>query len=114
MLDRHNRVACAVRKGIEIGNPQAKILEDKTCFSFCPDLAPELRRLRPDLMFESSIEKGIGSRKKAENIYCLVEIATPWTYEGVSGSALITACQKKVRKYQPLIADIERKKPGYK
>jgi hypothetical protein len=30
MLDIHNRVACAVRKAIEIGNPQAKIAEDKT------------------------------------------------------------------------------------
>jgi hypothetical protein len=89
-------------------------MEDKTCLSFCPDLAPELRRLRPDLMFESSIEKTVGNRKKVENSYYLVEIPTPWTYEGTNGSALITAYQKKVRKYQTLIAEIERKKPGHK
>jgi hypothetical protein len=64
-------------------------------------------------MFESSIEKTLGTREKVENIHYLVEIATPWTYEGANGSALITAYQKKVTKYQPLIADIERKNPGF-
>jgi hypothetical protein len=51
MLDRHNRVACAVRKAIEIGNPHVHILDDKTIASFVPEIDPELRRSRPDLMF---------------------------------------------------------------
>jgi hypothetical protein len=114
MIDRHNRVACAVRKAIEIWNPQAKIMEDKTALSFCADLAPGLRRLRPDLMFESAIEKTVCNKKIVENTIYLVEIATPWTCEGTNGSTLKIAYDKKVTKYQPLIADIERKKPGYK
>jgi hypothetical protein len=100
MLDGHNRVACAVRKAIEIGNPQAKIMEDKTFLSFCADLTPWLRRLRPDLMFESSVEKTVRNRKIMENNIYLVEIATPWTYEGTNGLALKTAYDKKVAKYQ--------------
>jgi hypothetical protein len=40
-----------------------------------------------------------------------MEIATPWTYEGTNGSAPITGYQKKARKYQPLIAKIEERKP---
>jgi hypothetical protein len=114
MLDRHNRVACAVRKAIEIGNPHVKIMEDKTVLSFCPDIEPEIKRLRPDLAFESSVEKTVGRRKQIENILYLVEIATPWTYEGTNGSALEVAYKKKVAKYGPIIADVERKKPGYK
>jgi hypothetical protein len=81
MLDRHNRVACAVRKAIELGTPHAKIMEDKTVLSFCPDIEPEIRRLRPDLASESSVEKTVGRKKTIENVLCLVEIATPWTYE---------------------------------
>jgi hypothetical protein len=61
-------------------------------------------------VFEAAETKGT----KTVNIYYLVEIATPWIYEGVNGSALITEYNKKVRKYQPLVADIERKNPGYK
>jgi hypothetical protein len=110
MLDRHNRVACAVRKAIEIGNPHVRILDDKTVLSLCPDIEPELKRLRPDLMFESSVQKG----RKIENIMYLVEIATPWSYEDTNHSALEVAYKKKVAKYKPVIADIERKRPGYK
>jgi ribonuclease HI len=110
MLDRHNRVACAVRKAIEIGNPQARILDDKTVRSVCPDIEPELRLLRPDLMFESSIRKG----RKLENIMYLVEIATPWSYEDSNHSALKVSYDKKVAKYKPVVADIERKRPGFK
>jgi hypothetical protein len=59
MLDRHNRVACAVRKAIEIGNPEAKIVEDKTVLEFCPELRDGLR-LRPDITFESAKIEGKG------------------------------------------------------
>jgi hypothetical protein len=110
MLDRHNRVACAVRKAIEIGNPHVRILDDKTVLSVCPNIEPELKRLRPDLMFESSIQKG----KKLQNIMYLVEIATPWSYEDANHSALEVSYRKKVEKYQPVMADIERKRPGFK
>jgi hypothetical protein len=113
MLDRHNRVECAVRKAIEIGNPQAKIMEDKTALAFCADLAPGLRRLRPDLMFESAIEKTVRGKKITENTIYLVEIATPWVCEGANGNTLKIAHDKKVTKYAPLMADIELKKPGY-
>jgi hypothetical protein len=77
MLDRHNRVACAVRKAIEIGNPHAKILDDKNVRSICPNIEKGLSLLRPDLMFESSRQ----IRGKYENIMYLVEIATLWSYE---------------------------------
>jgi hypothetical protein len=107
MLARHNRVACAVRKAIEIGNPRVRILDDKTIYSFVPEIEPELRHLRPDLMFESSERKG----NKTQNIMYLVEIATPWSYEDDSHSALQISYEKKVKKYGPIIADIERKRP---
>jgi hypothetical protein len=109
MLDRHNRVACAVRKAIEIGNPNAKIAEDKTVLEFCPLLA-DGRRLRPDLTFESAEV----SRGRTQNTFHLVEIATPWSYEGRNGSALIGAHRKKVTKYQETMANIERGRPDYK
>jgi hypothetical protein len=109
MLDRHNRVACAVRKAIEIGNPKVKIAEDKTVLEFCPTLT-DGRRLRPDLTFESAEL----IRGKAQNTYHLVEITVPWSYEGENGSALIGAYRKKVAKYQETIARIEREKPDYK
>jgi hypothetical protein len=77
LLDRHNRVACAVRKAIEIGNPQVKIAEDKTVLDFCPELS-DGRRLRPDLTFESAeVIKG-----RPQNTFHFVEIAVPWSYEG--------------------------------
>jgi hypothetical protein len=110
MLDRHNRVACAVRKAIEIGNSHARILDDKTVLSICPNIEPELKRLRPDLMFESSVQKG----KNIQNIMYLVDIATRWSYEDSNHSALEIAYKKKVQKYAPVIADIERKRPGFK
>jgi hypothetical protein len=44
----------------------------------------------------------------------LVEIATPWSYEDDKHSALKVSYDKKIRKYQPVIADIERKRPGFK
>jgi hypothetical protein len=47
-------------------------------------------------------------------MYHLIEITTPWTYEGANGSALIMAYQTKVSRYQPLIPKIEEKKPGHK
>jgi hypothetical protein len=65
-------------------------------------------------MFESSNERTVGNRKKIENIFYLVEIATPWTHEGTDGSALEIAYKKKAARYQPIIADFERKKPGHK
>jgi hypothetical protein len=105
ILDRHDRVAGAVRKAIERENP-----EDKTILDFCPNLQ-DGRRLPPDITCESAKKDGRGS---ATNTYHLVEIATPWSYEGVNVSALNIAYQKKVRKHQPLIANIERLKPGYK
>jgi hypothetical protein len=109
MLDRHNRVAYAVRKAIEIGNPKVKISEDKTVLGFCTTLT-DGRRLRPDLTFESAeIIRG-----RTQNTFHFVEIAVPWSYEGQNGSALISACRKKVGKYQETIAELERKKPGYK
>jgi hypothetical protein len=95
MHDRHNRVACAVRKAIETGNPNARIYDDKTVYSFIPEIEPDLRRLRPDLMFESSERKG----NKTQNIIYLVEIATPWSYEDDSHSALKISYEKKVGKY---------------
>jgi hypothetical protein len=110
MLDRHNRVACAVRKAIEIGNPNARVLDDKTVSSFVPEIEPELRRARPDLMFESSERKG----NKTQNIMYLVEIATPWSSEDDTHSALQVSYDKKVKKCGPIIADIERKRPGFK
>jgi ribonuclease HI len=108
MLDRHNRVACAVRKAIEIGNPNAKVLDDKTVSSFVPEIEHGLRQKRPDLMFESAEKRG---RKTINKMY-LVEIATPWSYEDEEHSALQVSYDKKVRKYAPIIADIERKRPG--
>jgi hypothetical protein len=108
MLDRHNRVACAVRKAVEIGNPLAKIAEDKTVLEFCPTLT-DGRRLRPDLRFESAEE--IKGRKR--NVFHLIEIAVPWSCEGRNGSALIGAYRKKVGKYQEIRGNIERNKPGY-
>jgi hypothetical protein len=102
MLDRHNRVACAVRKAVEIGNPQAKIAEDKTVLEFCPTLT-DGRRLRPDLTFESAEE----SRGKKRNMFHLIEIAVPWSFEGRNGSALIGSSRKKVDKYQEIRANIE-------
>jgi hypothetical protein len=109
LLDRHNRVACAVRKAIEIGNPHAKIAEDKTVLEFCPELT-EGRRLRPDLTFESAeVVRG-----KSQNTFHFVEIAVPWSYEGQNGSALISAYRKKVGKYQEVLAELERKRPDYK
>jgi hypothetical protein len=107
MLDRHNRVACAVRKAIEIGNPQAKIAEDKTVLEFCPTLT-DGRRLRPDLTFESAEN----DRGKTQNMFHLVEIASPWSFEGRNGSALIEAYRKKVGKYQEVRANIEKGRPG--
>jgi hypothetical protein len=86
MLDRHDRVACAVRKAIEIGNPGVTISEDKTVLEFAPILE-DGRRLRPDLTFESAAN----SRGKITNAFHLVEIAAPWSYEGQNGSALINA-----------------------
>jgi hypothetical protein len=80
MLDRHNRVVCAVRKSIEIRNPNAKIAEDKAVREFAPLLA-DGRRLRPDLIVESAIK----SRGKIQNMFHLVEITTPWSYEGQNG-----------------------------
>jgi hypothetical protein len=65
-------------------------------------------------MFESSIEKTVRGKKIMESTIYLVEIATPWTYEGTNGPTFKIAYDKKVTKYQPLIADIERKKPGHK
>jgi hypothetical protein len=47
-------------------------------------------------------------------MFHLVEIATPWSYEGRNGSALIGAYRKKVGKYQGMMANIERGRPGYK
>jgi hypothetical protein len=44
----------------------------------------------------------------------LVEIATPWSYEDDSHSALQISYEKKVAKYGPIISDIERKRPGFK
>jgi hypothetical protein len=44
----------------------------------------------------------------------LVEIATPWSYEDNEHSALAESYKRKVAKYGPIIADIERKRPGYK
>jgi hypothetical protein len=108
MLDRHNRVACAVRKAVEIGNPQAKIAEDKTVLEFCPTLT-DGRRLRPDLTFESAETV----RGKQQNSFHLIGIATPWSFEGRNGSALIGAYRKKVDKYQEIRASIERGRPGY-
>jgi hypothetical protein len=90
-------VACAVRKAIEIGNPHVRILDDKTVHSFVPEI-------------ESSEKKN----GKTINIMYLVEIATPWSYEDDHHSALEESYKKKVRKYQPVIADIERKRPGFK
>jgi hypothetical protein len=110
MLDRHNRVACAVRKAIEIGNPHARILDAKTVASICPNIESELKLLRPDLMFEYSQKKGT----KIENIIYLVEIATPWSYEDMNHSALAVSCRRKVEKYAPVIADIQKKRPGFK
>jgi hypothetical protein len=69
MLDIHNRVACAVRKAIELGNPEATIVDDKTVLSFCSDLATEFRRKRPDLTFESARKDGHGH---VQNIYLAV------------------------------------------
>jgi hypothetical protein len=109
LLDRHNRVACAVRKAIEIGNPKVKIAEDKTVLDFCPTLA-DGRRRRPDLTFESAEE----IRGKTQNTFHFVEIPVPWSYEAQNGSALISAYRKRVTKYQETIAELERKKPGYK
>jgi hypothetical protein len=71
MLDRRNSVAYAVRKAIEIGNPEAKILEDKTVLEFAPTL-PDGRRILPDLTFESAVKP----RGKSTNTFHLVEIAT--------------------------------------
>jgi hypothetical protein len=110
MLDRHNRVACAVRKSVEIGNPRTRILDDKTVYSFVPDIEPELKKLRPDLMFETSEKKG----NKMQNIMHLVEIATPWSYQDDMHSALEASYNKKVAKYDPVIADIAGKRPGFK
>jgi hypothetical protein len=96
-------VACAVRKAIEIGDPETKNVEDKTVLSFGHTL-PDGRRLRPDLTFESA--KIAGREKKVVITHHRVEISTPCSYEWKNGNGLTGACHKKIAKYQPLIANI--------
>jgi hypothetical protein len=50
---------------------------------------------------------------RPQNTFHFVEIAVPWSYEGQNGSALISAYRKKVGKYQEVLAELERKRPGY-
>jgi hypothetical protein len=65
-------------------------------------------------MFESVMTAGTGVAQRVENTWHLVEIATPWSYQGRKGNTLMTAYQDKVEKYGPLRAEVEVKKPGYK
>jgi hypothetical protein len=80
-----------------LGHPATKVFEDKTAKVFGADMPPELERKRPDLMFETSAK----INGKQRNIIQLIEVTTPWSWDGEKGNNLRTAYQKKSTKYGP-------------
>jgi hypothetical protein len=74
-------VACAASKAIQLGNPETNIGDDKTLLEFVPEV-PVARRKRPGLVFESAVRPG----KKIVNTIYLVEITTPWSWDGTKGN----------------------------
>jgi hypothetical protein len=77
MTERHDRVARAVAKAIEKGNPGLEIREDKSLVDIVKD-SPKGRRPGSDLVFEAATKKG----RKTINSDQLVEITTSWPLDG--------------------------------
>jgi hypothetical protein len=65
------------------------------------------------ITFESARENGSGKSRKIVDTYHLIEIATPWSFDGQYGSTLTKEYHQKVAKYQPLMGNNQKERTGY-
>jgi hypothetical protein len=102
---RHRAIVDAVKSAIRKGYPGVRIADDECVGRLCAEMTDEEGALkRPDLMYETFITKN-GVTKKYFN---MTEITSPWSWK----DSLETAYDKKVRKYQPMIARFQQHKQG--